>query len=668
VTCAIQRACRLALALAAAGAAPVAAQDPAPGPDRLRYDVYVSEEGDLVEEIAPRRVVEESEIRERSARTLDEAIRFEPGVTVRLGNEGVPRVDFRGLRSRHVLLLLDGIPFNSTEDGQFDPALIPTEGMERVRLQFGNASALYGDGPIGGVIQIETVEPADGMHAEVDGDLRSERQALGRFRASGRQGDVDLFAAGSLFHRHGFPLSDDFDGTPTENGGRRDNSIRERGNLLVKGGWTPTETMRIGALVTAVDGSYQVPPNVADAATDPFAQRVRYERVEDLHGGSGQLSMQWDPEGPLSVRSWVFANQLEEDRRRYDDDSYDSIDDPRVSGTFRQRGESRVTGGTVHAGYALGAAGRLKAALQTRREEFDVEGTIRDVRAGGGRFDLRDFDEDSHQGVFSGGLEYEVSPLANTGLVVGYDHSFLRKDQGQNDDGPVFLAGAFWDPWTRTRLRASVARKIRFPSLRQLYEQGTGNPDLDAERAWDYEVGVTQQLPWATVLDVTGFWMDVEDFIERPPGVDVFQNNDRYRFRGVEVSVDARPFEPIAVRTSYGFLDSENRSHGSPEHQLPNRPRHRVALEVQARLPFGVEGRIALAHVADQVNYSRQDPVQQRDGDDATLLDLKLLRRFREDRLALYVGVDNVNDADYEPSYGVPEAGRVFYGGLEGRF
>jgi outer membrane cobalamin receptor len=658
----------LGLALAFAGGAPPAASQTPAASERLPYDVYVSEEDDLVEGIAPRRVVEDAEIEERSARTLDEALRFEPGVYVRLGNEGVPRIDVRGLRSRHVLLLLDGIPFNSTEDGQFDPALIPTEGVQRVRLHFGNASALHGDGPMAGVIQIETRDPEDGLGGELGTELRSERQALGRFRASGRRGDLDFLAAGSVFHRHGFPLSDDFDPTPSEDGGRRDNSIRERGNLLVKGGWTPSETTRFGALVTLVDGDYQVPPNVYDGAIDPFAPRARYERVESLHGGSGQLSGQWDPDGPLEVRSWVFANQLEEDRRRYDDDTYDSIDDPRVSGTFRQRGQSRISGGALHAAYGLGAAGRLKAALQTRREDFDVEGVIRDVRAGSGRFDLRDFDDTSHQSVFSTGLEYEISPLPSTGVVVGYNHSWLDKDPGRNDHGPTFLAGAFWDPWTRTRLRASASRKIRFPSLRQLYEQGTGNPDLDSERAWDYQVGVTRQLPRRSALDVTGFWMEVEEFIERPPGGEVFENHDRYRFRGVEVSLDARPLDAIEVRTSYSLLDSENRSHASPQHQLPNRPRHRFALEVQARLPFGFVGRVAVAHVAGAVNDSRQDPVQQRAGDDYTLLDLKLVRSLLEDRLTLAFGVDNVTDEDYELSYGVPDAGRVFYGGLEGRF
>jgi vitamin B12 transporter len=131
--------------------------DAAPAPPG--YDVYVSDEGEIVQQIGPKRVVEEARIEERSARTLDEALAFEPGIYVRKGNEGTPRIDMRGLRSRHVLLLLDGIPFNSTEDGQFDPVLIPVELMQSVHVDFGNSSALYGDGPIGGVLQVVTRTP-----------------------------------------------------------------------------------------------------------------------------------------------------------------------------------------------------------------------------------------------------------------------------------------------------------------------------------------------------------------------------------------------------------------------------------------------------------------------------------------------------------------------------
>jgi outer membrane cobalamin receptor len=649
-------------ALLALLAAPAAARDPAPTPGPRSgpaYDVFVSEDEALVEQIGPRRVVDQERIRERSARTLDEVLRLEPGIYVRSGNEGVPRVDMRGLRSRQVLLLLDGIPYNSTEDGQFDPALIPTESIERVKLGFGSSSVLYGDGPMAGVIQIETKRPEDGLHGSLGGDFRSGEQLLGRFALTGRRGAFDGLAAGSVFDRDTFPLADGFDPSPSQGDGDRENADRERRNLLLRGGWTPSETTRFGALVSLVDGEHGVPPNAIDDDGDPFASRVRYERVEDQRGISGQLSMQWDPDGPLDVRSWLYANQLGEDRRRYDDDSYDSI---AANGSYRADNDSLLMGHALHAGWSLGEYGTLKGAFQSRREDFDTEGTMRVRRA------LADFDDTFHQSVYNGGLEYEVEPLRDVGLVLGYGHSFLDKDSGENDDGTTFLAGSFWKPRPGMRLRGSLSRKVRFPSLRQLYEPGSGNADLGAEHSWNYELGVSQELPGRTLVDVTAFWLDVDDFIESDEATGEFRNQDRYRFRGVELTVRTQPFESLDLLASYSFLDSENRSSGSDQNGLQNRPEHRATFEARYRLPYGFAVRGALYYVADQVVYSRQEPVRQRGTGDYFLAELRLAKTLLEERAWLYFGVDNLADANYQESYGVPGPGRVFYGGLEGRF
>ena len=50
------------------------------------------------------------------ARSLDEALVQLPGLYLRDGADGIPRVDVRGLRTRNILLLVDGVPVNSTFD------------------------------------------------------------------------------------------------------------------------------------------------------------------------------------------------------------------------------------------------------------------------------------------------------------------------------------------------------------------------------------------------------------------------------------------------------------------------------------------------------------------------------------------------------------------------
>ena len=117
----------LALALAAVLGRPAATAAQTAATPTPTFSVSITEASELVEEVGTTRRIGRAEIEARSARTLDEALRLLPGIYVRTGGDGTPRIDMRGFRSRHVLLLINGVPANSTADGQFDPARISTE-------------------------------------------------------------------------------------------------------------------------------------------------------------------------------------------------------------------------------------------------------------------------------------------------------------------------------------------------------------------------------------------------------------------------------------------------------------------------------------------------------------------------------------------------------------
>lgn len=656
------------------------------------YDVTVTSERDVVEKVATTHQVDREDIRQQSARTLDEALVHVPGVVIRTGGDGVPRIDMRGMRTRQVLLLLDGVPLNSSEDGQFDPSLIPTEMIQDITVSYGDNSVLYGDQAMGGVLQLHSRRGETGMQASLTGDARQSDQYLGQGTLSGGTDKVDLFASGSAFHSHGYPLPSSFDPTPLQDRGVRDNSDRKRQNAFARVGWAPSESTRVGLLMQYDHGQYGIPWTVYDQS-DPFGRRPKFERVEDLDGFSSQLSFVWAPTDPLQVRSWMYVNRQQQDLRSYDNASLDSMLD---FGTFRQDGTSLVTGGAVHGSYDLGHWGTVRFAFNGRFERFYADGQIRDLptppsggggsggggggggggsgggggggggSGGGGSsvsYLFRPIDEDHHTAVYSGALEYEAHPTERTGLVLGYAQCWFVPGSGGSNTEGTYMAGAYFDIDSRTRLRGAVARKIRFPSLTQLYSLDGGNPDLSPESSYNFEVGIERQLPRATRLSLTGFQMDVHDFIDRSGG-GPYENRQRLRMRGFEVDALSRPWRQVLLRLGYTFLDARDLASGIPYSQLDSRPRHKLDAELRYTFHTETEARVAVSYVADTYVYSRTLPVMQRSLKNFTLVDLRLSQPFEQGRVNVYAGVNNLLDEEWTVNYGFPQAGRTFFAGV----
>jgi len=606
-------------------------------------EIVVSGEREGVEAVGTVREITAEDIQNKGARTLDEALQLLPGVNIRTGADGVPRVDMRGFRSRHVVLLLDGIPLNSTIDGQFDPTFIPVENIEKIKVSYGDHSVLYGDGGLAGVINIITKRGKKGFHGMVLGEAGDRSHYLGQFNLTGGQGKTDFFLSGSYFETDGFRLSHDFEPTSVEDGGTRENSDKNRKNFFANVNYAATDKLLVGVVFNYTKGEFGKPPSVIDDRNDPFADRARFERIDYLEGYSTQLSLSYDFTGPLSLRSWLYYNQMKEEENRYEDSTYDVI-------TESQLNTSRIKGAAVQTKYDLKSAGLITLGLNARQEEFEDES--------------EDFQDERDLDVFSAALEYEITPMKGWGLVFGYGYYWLNKDEG-NDNAGSFLVGTYYDVFKSTRIRGSVAKKIRFPSLRQLYEEDGGNPDLTTEESYNYEVGVEQGLPGNSKIALVGFIEDVRDYIEKDVD-DISQNNEKYRFQGVEFTAQTEGIKNLLLRAGYTYLDTEDKSPDTEKDELQNRPKHKLTFEGKYSFTFGFSTYMNIIYVADQVFYSKaqDEPLQKASLNDYALVNLKLDQELLKGKADLYLGVDNLFDVDYETSYGFPQAGRFIYGGV----
>lgn len=125
-----------------------------------------------------------------------------------------------------------------------------------------------------------------------------------------------------------------------------------------------------------------------------------------------------------------------------------------------------------------------------------------------------------------------------------------------------------------TIFHAQYGQFIQLPTLENLYigranltywvntagfAGSFGNPNLQPERTTAYEIGVKQQVGDRLSVDVTAYYKDTYDLIgiqkypQLPNQLQVYENKDYGTLRGVDVSIDLRRTNRLALSLSYAL-------------------------------------------------------------------------------------------------------------------
>jgi len=645
--------------LAAPQAVTAADQDDAETGAYTLGEIVIKGKADGVEATESVYTVTAEDIQAKNARTLDQALSLLPGVNIRVGADGTPRIGVRGFRTRHVVLLLNGIPINSAVDQDFNPTLIPTENIAFIKLTSGASSVLYGQGGLGGVINIVTKQGTTGLQGMVSGEFGDHQPYLTRASVSGRKGMFDFLVTGSAQDIDSFPLSDDFVPTSVQGEGYRGNSDRERRNFLANFGFTPNKDLAIGLTLNYLQGKWGKPASVINDPFDPFANNPRYERVDSSEGVSAQLAADLQVTEQLSFRGWTFINWLEEETNRYDNAGMNSL---LSRGSFRQLARTTVYGITVQPKYDMGKGGTVTLSLSAEKDGWSNSG-FETVAAN----TFSPLSDDKVVSLYSTAVQYEISPLEGLGFTAGYGHHWQNRTERRTNDFAVNV-GVYYDILKDTRLKAAFSRNIRFPAIGDLYSAGSGNPELDPEISYTYEGGVEQKLPFNSSISLTAFHTKAKNLIQTDQASGLSENLAEVRFRGVEVAAATQFIKGLLLRASYTYLDSKDKSRAGRE-ELQYTPRDRVTMEAKYDFDLGLTPYFSVQYVGNQYFYTRNNvsPVRKMGLNDFVLVNVKLSQKILKDKVTLYVGADNILDENYETSYGFPQAGRYIYGGLEFR-
>lgn len=201
------------------------------------------------------------------------------------------------------------------------------------------------------------------------------------------------------------------------------------------------------------------------------------------------------------------------------------------------------------------------------------------------------------------------------------------------------------------QLKAMVSKGFRFPTIREMYMFPPQNPDLKAERMWNYEISLRQQVG-SVSYGVSLFYIDGENMIRTLPvdGRMMNVNTGRIENFGTEIEATWSVSSHLSLSANYSYLHMKYPVVAAPEHKLYAGARYTVgrwALATDVQLLRGL---------ITQTSPLMEENVLLWNCD----LGFTLARQCR-----LYLRAENILAQRYEINAGYPMPRATLHGGVK---
>lgn len=551
-------------------------------------------------------VITAEEIAATGATRLDEVLRDVVGLQiVSNGPAGaVATPSIRGSESAQVLVLLNGVRLNSPQLGLFNLSDLPVAlgEIERIEVLRGPASALYGSNALGGVIQIFTRAPeADPLTFFSWSEGRFDTRSL-NFSTAHKKDGVRYRLGAGLERSQGF----------------RENSDLDQFNLEGMFGFDLGTDFDLEVSAYHLDKEIGVP-----GSTTFLSPLARQEDKNTL----ATLTLS-GPVGPVAL---TVRGIYERSRNQYEDpDAFPPADDTHLVETFGAELQGELQNGS-HS---------LLFGSDFYRDELDSTAL--------GKLD------ENRWSLFS---QYEIEATSWSTLLLG-----LRYDAHSDFNNELSPRAAVLFSLTETtRLRASASKAFRAPTLNDRFWPDTGwtkgNPDLDPETAWEYEMALDQGLSTWGDLSLAVFQRDAEDLItwqEVSPFVWSPVNVNKARIWGTEAEIDLRLNQLFGAGANYTYLHPKDRA---TDKYIAGKPKHQAHLYLEIGPVKEFRLRLDGRYVRNYSQSSQKD-------NNYTVVDAALTRPLTLNNsldLKCSITVKNLFDKEYEVSSGYPMPPRELF-------
>jgi outer membrane cobalamin receptor len=508
--------------------------------------------------------------------------------------------------------MIDGRRINDAQLGMFDLSNLPLskDEIERIEVLRGSASALYGADAMGGVINIITKSPSKEPYARFSssfGRFGTQEYSLSNRWKPGPLG-YGLFA--SRGRSDGYRPNSDYDSWVL--GGELSYDLPWKGELKVS--------------ARNIQKEIGVPGSITFSDPDDRQKDDMTQLDLNYRDKIGSIAT-------LNFRGWQNI--------------YRQTFDPGTQGinfgpSFLHK--SYETGGDFQATAAIGSAHLVTGGVEAIQDRVDSTSTGIHEATRGAPY-LQD--------------EIEVSKPLTATLGLRYDYHSVYENQLNPRAGLLLrLPREF-------RIRASVARSYRAPTFNDLYWPAdafvAGNPNLQPEKAWSYELGGEKKFGERATFKVAGFYRDVTDLIRWAPGADFVwrpSNVQTAHIWGGETELVFYPWKGLAIPLNYSYLYPRDESTGEP---ISNKPKHIVNVGIEYKTVFGLKSSLKGRYVNFYVDNTSTLNSDYFVLDAWVAYEFKVYQKFRGE---VFASLTNALDRDYQINEGYPMPPRSLNGGV----
>ncbi|MDR2092416.1 MAG: TonB-dependent receptor [Azoarcus sp.] len=627
-------------------------------------------------------IIRREDIEASTAQTVGELLSLLPNMHLRSydGNDRDASIDIRGMGDTavsNVVVLVDGVRLNEIDMSGADLTTIPLTQIERIEILRSGGAVRYGNGAVGGVINIRTRRGKGGApHGEIV--LKRGSDDTSEFQAQAGAG-IGPVRIGATYRRF---LTDGYRDNGQVNA--RDYTVDLRGSFGTVEAW------------------------------------LRGASHRDKSGLPGVVMREAFKSGDDGRRSTMTPGDFSE---TYDDRlDAGAMLDLGAGGIIEFRANQRTRRNPYVMGYNAGIPlDDQQSAIETDNAGyallytlgFDLFGQHHTLRAG---YDLSDGDylraangrhvpDNSSRiegRVRSSGHYLELSAGFRGGftLLGGYRHGRFETKGRQRDykkecdyvpvPGPPFVIetncrnewqtapGSVHDrdwhneaatlglAWRNAALTVfgSASSHFRNPNLDEL---ALASSKLRPQRGWTLEHGLRLHPNPRLQLSATLFWMRIEDEIyygEEPGGSPVNRNyEDITRRLGGELELRWRPIERLTLRGGYGYVKPTFVQSGA---DIPHVPRHTGNIALDLGLPGGLQWTLAGRYTGQRYDGNDLDNTRYPRLPSYITWNTALHGTFGRARFGL--GINNLTDSAYSAlGYSgtfYPMPGRTFYASL----